>query len=96
MLKENHVNGESKILELTIYLYMCCEHEAPSSCNTTVYLSTGKLCWRYNCYKRHGKPWDVEEGGDIGHTRDSTGKLLFSSIGSLVLTYLGKEADKYE
>ena len=40
MLRENHVNIESKILELTIYLYRCYEeHEAPSSYNTTVYLS---------------------------------------------------------
>ena len=34
------INIESKILELTIYLYRCYdEYEAPSSCNTTVYLS---------------------------------------------------------
>ena len=39
MLREKHVNKESKSLELTIYLYRCYEHEDPSSCNTTVYLS---------------------------------------------------------
>ena len=34
------INRESKSLELTIWLYRCYdEHEAPSSCNTTVYLS---------------------------------------------------------
>ena len=30
---------ESKILDLTIYLYICYEHESHRSCNTTVYLS---------------------------------------------------------
>ena len=40
VLKENHVNIESKSLDRTIELYLCYdEHEAPSSCNTTVYLS---------------------------------------------------------
>ena len=34
------IDRESKSLELTIQLYSCYEkHEAPSSCNTTVYLS---------------------------------------------------------
>ena len=34
------INRESNSLELTIYLYSCYdEYEAPSSCNTTVYLS---------------------------------------------------------
>ena len=46
VLNENSVEGkpcinrESKILDLTIYLYSCYdEHEAPSGFNTTVYLS---------------------------------------------------------
>ena len=39
MLRENHVNRESKSLDLTIWLFRFYEHEAPSSCNTTVYLS---------------------------------------------------------
>ena len=39
LLIYNHVNRESKSLELTIYLYRCYEHEAPSSSNTTIYLS---------------------------------------------------------
>ena len=40
VLRENHVNRESNILELTIYLYNWYdEHEAPRSCSTTVYLS---------------------------------------------------------
>ena len=40
VLWENHVNRESEIIELTIYLYMCYnEHEDSSSCSTTVYLS---------------------------------------------------------
>ena len=39
VLIENHLNRESKSLELTIYLYICYyEHEAPH-CNNTVYLS---------------------------------------------------------
>ena len=34
------INRESKSLEPTIYLYRCYDkQEAPSSCNTTVYLS---------------------------------------------------------
>ena len=34
------INREIKSLEFTIYLYRCYDyHEAPSSCNTTVYLS---------------------------------------------------------
>ena len=37
---ENHVNRESNISELTIWLYVCYDkHEAPISCNTAVYLS---------------------------------------------------------
>ena len=39
VLRDNHVNIESKSLELTIYLYICSEREAPISCKTTVYLS---------------------------------------------------------
>ena len=40
MSRENHVNRESKSLELKIYLYICYdEHEAPISCNNNVYLS---------------------------------------------------------
>ena len=40
----NHVNRSSKILELTIQLYMYYgEHEAPSSFNATVYLSLTQL-----------------------------------------------------
>ena len=38
-VKRNHVNRESKSLDLTIYLNRCCEHEAPSRCNTTVYFA---------------------------------------------------------
>ena len=34
------INIESKSLEIKIQLYICYdEHESPSSCNTTVYLS---------------------------------------------------------
>ena len=40
VLRENHIDRESKSLNLTIYLYICYdEHEAPISCNTTIYLS---------------------------------------------------------
>ena len=39
VLRENRVNREIKSLELTISLYIYYEYEAPSSCNTTVYLS---------------------------------------------------------
>ena len=40
VLRENHVNRESESLDLTIYFYICYdEHESPSSCNNTVYLS---------------------------------------------------------
>ena len=40
---ELFINREGKSLELTIYLYLCYnEHEAPSSCNNTVYLSYPK------------------------------------------------------
>ena len=46
VLNENSVEGkpcinrESKILAIKIYLYSCYdEHEAPISCNITVYLS---------------------------------------------------------
>ena len=39
VLRENHVNSESKSLELTIYLFQFYyEHEAPSSFNTTIHL----------------------------------------------------------
>ena len=38
VLIENHVNRESKNLDLTIQLYRCYENEAPRSCNTTIYL----------------------------------------------------------
>ena len=35
------INREINILELTIKLYSCYdEHEAPSSCNSTAYLSS--------------------------------------------------------
>ena len=56
----------------------------------------GKVCRRYNCYKRHGKPWDVKEGGNTGDIRHSTGKFLCPRKESLGLPYLGKSADKYE
>ena len=40
MLRGKHVNIVSKILDLSIYLYICYdENEAPSICNNTVYLS---------------------------------------------------------
>ena len=40
VLRENHVNRESKSLDITIQLYICYdEHADPSSCNTTIYLS---------------------------------------------------------
>ena len=39
VLIEKHVNTVSKSLELKKELYRCYEHEAPSSCNNTVYLS---------------------------------------------------------
>ena len=46
VLNENSIEGkpcinkESKNPEITILLYICYdEHEAPSNCNTTVYLS---------------------------------------------------------
>ena len=38
------INRESKSLEIIIKLYICYdEHEAPISCNTTVYLSKPKF-----------------------------------------------------
>ena len=39
VLRKNHVNRESKTLDLTIKLYRSYEHKYPSSCNTTIYLS---------------------------------------------------------
>ena len=39
VLRENHLNRESKSLYLTIQLYICYKHESPSSCITTAYLS---------------------------------------------------------
>ena len=39
LFREIHINRESNILEFKIYLFICYEHEDPSSCNTTVYLS---------------------------------------------------------
>ena len=39
MLRENHVNRESKSLDIIICLYRLYEHESPSICNTTAYLS---------------------------------------------------------
>ena len=39
VLRENHVNRKCKIIEITIYLYRCYEHESPTRCNTNVYLS---------------------------------------------------------
>ena len=39
VLIENHVHRKSKSCKLTIYLYRYYEHEAPISCNTTIYLS---------------------------------------------------------
>ena len=39
----------------------------------------GKLCSTYNCYKRHGKPWGVKEGGDTEDTRNINGNLLCPS-----------------
>ena len=57
---------------------------------------SGKVCWRYNYYKRHGKPWDFKEGGDTDDIRHSTGMFLCPSRESLELTYSGKVAAKYE
>ena len=48
MLRENHLNIESKSLELPIHLYRCYEHEAPSSFNTAVYLSVTMLDLKWN------------------------------------------------
>ena len=39
MPRENNVNIETRSLELTILLLRYYEHEAPISCNTTVYLA---------------------------------------------------------
>ena len=39
MLRENHINIESKSLEIKIQLLRYYEHKASKSCNTTVYLS---------------------------------------------------------
>ena len=39
MIRVNHLNRESKSLDITNYLYRCYEHEAPISFNATVYLS---------------------------------------------------------
>ena len=48
VLRENHVNRESKSLDLTIELYIYYGgHEAPRSCNTTVYLSVSTHCTIY-------------------------------------------------
>ena len=56
----------------------------------------GKLCWIYNCYKRHGEPWDVKEVGDIDDIRHRIGNLLFPSRESLGFAYSVKVAAKYE
>ena len=55
-----------------------------------------KVCLRYNCYKRNGKPWDVKEGGDTDDIRNRTGMFLCPSRESLVLLYSGKAAAKSE
>ena len=48
-VEKKNVNRESKSLELTIQLYRCYgEHEYPSSCITTVYLSNGKYTYQTN------------------------------------------------
>ena len=40
VLRENHLNRESKSLDLTIYLYRCYNgHKSPRIYNTTIYLS---------------------------------------------------------
>ena len=39
VLKVNHVNREINILDITIEFYRCYGREAPSGCNTAVYLS---------------------------------------------------------
>ena len=56
----------------------------------------GKVCLRCNCYKRHGEPWDVKEGGDTDDIRHMSGKFLCTSRESLGLPYLGKLDAKNE
>ena len=62
----------------------------PSETKGVAIGKAGKVRWRYSCYKRHGEPWDVEEGGDTGHIRHRTGKVVCSSRESLGLPYSGK------
>ena len=56
----------------------------------------GKVCSRYNCYKRHREPWYVEEGGDTDYIIHNTGKVLFSIREPIVLPCLIEVAARYE
>ena len=58
--------------------------------------NTGKLCWRYNYYKRHGKTWDVEEVFYADYIIHIIGKLLCYSRQLLGFTDLGGVAAKSE
>ena len=59
------INRRSKSLELTIYLYSCYdEHEVPSSCDTTVYLSGLKI---KEITVSNENQVDQEGGGGAGH-----------------------------
>ena len=57
--------------------------------------NSGKLCSRYNCYYRNGKPWGVKEVGDTGYIRNSIEKLFCSIRESLIFPYLVGAAEKY-
>ena len=57
---------------------------------------SSKVYSRYNCYKRHGEPWDFKEIGDPGYIRHRTGKFLCLIRESLGLPYLVGVADRYE
>ena len=55
------IDKESKILEINIYLYLCVdEHEAPSSCNITVYLSKSIVLEQF-CVQQHLKLTNVHK-----------------------------------
>ena len=42
----------------------------------TAIRNSGKVCSIYNSYNRHGKPWNVKEGGGTGYIRHRTGQLF--------------------
>ena len=60
MLIKNHLNRESKSLDLTISLYRCYDgHKALSSCNTTIYLSGSSPLFDYYNKWRHYLQWNL-------------------------------------